>query len=480
MNRTVTFLSLAGGLALMALVLATPEPTSAATTGPNAPKPIIKTTPVDPLPPVPVTSSDGSLRMQGRLSHPVVAVGQSDIFMTVDVTGVTVEGSERAAVNLALVIDRSGSMADEDKIGHAKRAARQLVAQLREGDRLAIVHYGSDVRFLGSLHATAENKQRMLRYINQIEDDGGTNIGAGLQSGRAQLTPHLGEFKVNRLILLSDGQPTEGVTSQSGLLSISRGIRQSGVTVSSIGLGSDFNENVMQGIAENGAGAYGYLSDATKLAGIFAKDLQQAGTTVARNVELSFQLPDGVELADVLGYRFSQAGRSVRVTLPDFSASQAERVVAKLRVRSSVAGQSVDVAKLDLQYTDTLAEKAASSKALLAAMVTEKREEVALRRDKEATVYASRAMAAKNLERAADQLAQGNRERAQELMDENKAVFSEAAVVAGPAAMAPDVAQMEQTEAGLMGAKSDEVRNHEVKAAKAKALKGFGRMGSTY
>ena len=127
-----------------------------------------------------------------------------------------------------------------------------------------------------------------------------------------------------------------------------KNIRAEGVTVSSIGVGTDFNEDLMQAFAEYGAGAYGFLEDAGKLASLFQKDLQQATTQVARNVELSFELPEGVTLGEVLGYRAHQAGRIVRVPMPDFSAGQTERVVARVTVMGSAVGQTVNVTGLKL------------------------------------------------------------------------------------------------------------------------------------
>ena len=87
-------------------------------------------------------------------------------------------------VNLALVIDRSGSMSGY-KLQQAKQAARRLVELLGPEDRLALVHYGSDVKSLASLPATPPNRERMLQFVEGIWDEGGTNIGAGLHAGRS-------------------------------------------------------------------------------------------------------------------------------------------------------------------------------------------------------------------------------------------------------------------------------------------------------
>ncbi len=469
MNRTTAYLSVACGLALLALVLATPRSAGGASPTP-APSP---------TPPPIATVTNGSMRLTARLSHPAVQPGTSEIFATVDLSGQELPGAERAPVNLALVIDRSGSMAGR-KLVEAKQAARHLVGQLRGSDRLAVLHYGSDVRTLPGMNATDENKARMLEFIDAIDDDGGTNIGDGLSSGSAQVQRARADFKVNRIILISDGQPTEGMTDPGALTRLARTIRGEGISVSAMGVGVDFNESLMAGIAENGAGAYAYLRDASMLATVFQKDLQQAGTTVARGVELSFDLPEGVELAEVLGYRHSRAGRSVRIPMPDFSAGQLERVVVRLRVVAGNPGGTVPVAGLRLAYTDLVSDKPVSTEAKLAATVTEKAEEVAQRRDRDVAVHAARAQAAANLERAADLFARGERKAADQAMAQNAMLFEEAKQVAGPAAVSADVEALKELRSGMAEAEAAPEIQHQIKAAKKKALTDFGRMGSVY
>jgi Ca-activated chloride channel family protein len=481
MNKTFTFLALAGALALVALVLGMPRVVQPIPPPqPHIATPVPPTPPLPPTPPpAPATASNGSLTMTSRLSHPYINLGSSDLFVTVDVTGAEVPGSRRSPVNLAVVIDRSGSMSGY-KLTQAKQAARQLVGMLRDEDRLAIVHYGSDVKALPGMQATSGNRARMLQYIEGIWDEGGTNISAGLTTGQHQVNAARSEYKVNRIILISDGQPTEGVTDEESLKQTVKNIRAQGVSVSSIGVGTDFNEDLMQAFAEYGAGAYGFLEDAGKLASIFQKDLQQASTQVARNVEMSFELPDGVTLGEVLGYRAHQAGRTVRVPMPDFSAGQTERVVARVTVAGSAVGQAVDVTGLKLTYTDLLKDGTVESKASLSAMVTDRREEVLAKQDKDATVYAARARSAANLQKAAEALKVGRRVEAQQLIQQNQMMFMEAASVAGAPAVAADVAEQKAAYEEYEQAQGDEAVNRAVKSSKAKALKDFGRMGSTY
>ncbi|MBI3185255.1 MAG: VWA domain-containing protein [Myxococcales bacterium] len=472
MNRTGIFLAAAGLLALIALVIGLPRVAPSVQVQPP-PEPLVAVTPA------PAVASDGSIKMQARLSHPFVSTGRSDVFATVELFGVEVPGAERTPVNFAVVIDRSGSMSGF-KLSQAKLAAKQLVSLLRPADRLAIVHYGSDVKSMPAMPATAENKERMLSTIDAIWDDGGTNIGAGLSVGRDHLLASRSDFKVNRMILISDGQPTEGMTDHAGLTGLAQQIRQHGVTVSAIGVGTDFNEDLMQAIAEMGAGAYGYLEDASRLATIFQKDLQQAGTTVARQVELSFELPDGVELGEILGYRAVQNGRLVTVSMADFSSGQMERVVARLVVDAPAAGKSFDVTGLKLRYTDLLKNGQVESNAKLLAMATDRQELILANRDKDATVHAARAQGAWNLQQAADHLKRGDRAKANEYLRRNVDVYNQAAVVAGPAALADDFKAQGDMEAAFESAQDEGQVQRSVKAAKVQSRKSFGLMGSTY
>jgi len=170
----------------------------------------------------------------------------------------------------------------------------------------------------------------------------------------------------------------------------------------------------------------------------------------------------------------------VVVPLPDFSSGQVERVVARLTVVGTSAGSAVDVTGLKLTYADLLKDAGVESAASLSAMVTERKEEVLARQDKDATVYATRALSAKNLKMAAQALRDGRREEAKGYVMQNQALFEQAGAVASPAAVAVDLEEQKAVLQEYEQASDDESVGAAVKRTKSKAMKSFGKLGSTY
>ena len=482
MNRTSVYLAAAAVLLLLAVVIGLPRLAGPSVSPPapivTAPPPV--TVPV--LVPVPVrVTSPGSLSLSGRLSHPYLVPGTSDVFATLEVSAVDVPGARRAPVNLAVVIDRSGSMSGA-KIENARRAAQRLVDLLGAEDRISVVHYGTDVSAMGGVFATPENKLKLKRYIANIIDEGGTNIGDGLSVGQKQIERAKSDFRVNRLLLLSDGQPTVGITSSQGLINVVRRIRDSGISVTSLGVGSDFNEDLMQRLADVGGGSYGFINDASATAQLFQRDLEQAGTMVARTANLSFTLPEGVRFVEVYGRPVSQLGNTVTITLPDFSARQVEKLVVHLSASPAVRNGSVDIAGFQLTYEDLLTEKPADARLSLSAMVTEDNTLALGKRDKTAVVMANKARAAVNYQKAAEAIDQGDYAGAKRRLKDNDAIFFEADEVAGQGSMADERA----TNSTIYGLSTSapsaapEQRREAVKQMKSESLRSSGRGASLY
>ncbi|MBN2360402.1 MAG: VWA domain-containing protein, partial [Deltaproteobacteria bacterium] len=226
--------------------------------------------------------------------------------------------------------DRSGSMAGA-KIDNAQDAALAFLNKMRDDDQLAIVTYGSDVTVNLRLNHVGNVRGAAQRIIRNIDAGGGTNIGGGLRTAVQQLAATGGP---RRVVLISDGRPTEGERRPQMLAAIAAGGREQGISFASIGVGIDYDENVMEGIALRGGGAFYHLRHFNMLAGIVTKEFQSIDTIVASDIRLRIDPGSNVSIEEVYGYDFGREGSSVVVRVGDISRGDQLRVVARSRVNT--------------------------------------------------------------------------------------------------------------------------------------------------
>jgi Ca-activated chloride channel homolog len=373
---------------------------------------------------VPPSSPDpprGSV-VVGRVSHGanpsgryVLANGDGELFLDVSLAGLAGDSKRKLPINLALVIDRSGSMAGQ-KLEHAKEAARTLVGRLRDGDRIAIVTYGSDVTVLvSSTQVNAGTRASILAAIDGIVDRGGTFLSGGLQSGQDEVMRHGREGFVNRVVLISDGQANEGVTSLGELSTMARRVLEQGVHVTTMGVGLDFNENVMTAMAEHGGGHYYFLQDTSSMAKIFGSELDTLMSTVARNASLRLTLEPGVQLVDLYGYNYRRDGAAVVIDLPDVFSGLNRNVLCKLRVPTTGEGQRT-VARVELSFDDVQSGERKVVAAGAAVELTADRHRVEATQDRRVLARAEQVNVSKNLNEAMEAYGSGDVARSQALL----------------------------------------------------------------
>ena len=464
MNRTTLLLSAAGVLALAALALGLPKPppvtdTTHTLAQPGEHEPTL-TLPL-------VTSGPGALVLEGKLSGAYVQTGPSEAFAVLEVKAQRPQEIHRVPVNVALVIDRSGSMRGQ-KLDDAKRAAREFVLRLTEVDRLALVHYGSDVTVFPSTLVTEEARQRMLTFVDSIEDEGSTNISGGLEAAARELRPYVSQFRVSRAILMSDGQPTTGLVREEELTGLSRQLRAEGLAVSALGVGGDFNENLMQGIADQGGGFSGFLNS-NQLAEVFTRELEQATGTVARAVELRLELPSQVKAAEVMGTNAFREGSTMRVPLYDMAGGQSARLVVKLTLDTPASQQPVELLPVKLSYMDVEKDRPAEARVVLTALATEDATVVRANLDKDVRVHAVRSLGTQQLRAAAEEMKKGNRTEALGLLSNARKLFGTSA-----SALAGEVADVDRTQKAYENAKDSDSQRYEARELQKKTMKNFG------
>lgn len=237
----------------------------------------------------------------------------------------------RAPVALALAIDRSGSM-EGKPIESVKTAVGLIVDQLTDADMLSIVTFGEHVETLMPASRVL-NRELIKQHVDKIRPKGTTNLFAGMATAAEQLLTAKAPEHLSRVLLLTDGEANEGIVEYHDIIAEARNLRARGMTITSIGLGIEYNEELMKGIAKNTRGNYYYIDAIDQIPEVFERELKGIFGTVATSVTLRLKLAEGVELGRVYGYEAAKGGRTVSVDLPDLASGEGLPVLVQLSLK---------------------------------------------------------------------------------------------------------------------------------------------------
>lgn len=370
---------------------------------------------VEPVKAGPIQDNSGLL-LQTRLQSSHVLRGVSETHMAVTIQAPFADDARvRPPVNLAIVIDRSGSMAG-DKLRDAKDAARQLVSQLRTTDRFSLITYGTDVTVVfASQRARTDVKSAAYRAIDGIYDDGGTNLSGGLIAGRDEIARNAEHGAVERIVLISDGLANEGIVNRDALARLATETTQRGVSITTVGVGLDFDERTMTGIAVNGRGNYYFAENSALLSQMFTDELGKLGTTTATRVRLALTPAAGVEILDAYGYPLQREGAQYLVPVADLYSGETRKVVLRLRVNAGSSAE-MKIADVGLTFYPTDSVQSRTVTAIAQTAITGEQQVVRANLDRDAVRHIERARTATIINQATLQYESGNSAAAQQML----------------------------------------------------------------
>ena len=214
-------------------------------------------------------------------------------------TPLNAETMERPPMNLVLAIDASGSMAGEP-IEYVREGLRRMLDHLEDGDQVSIVAYSDSAAVVVQAMSISQRKDLEVA-IGQLSAGGKTNMYDGLFTALelSQETPQPGWQ--SRVILLSDGVPTAGIQSAAKLASLAKGYAGQGIAVTTIGVGAEFDVEVMRSIAELGAGGFYFVEDPQALLEVFTEEVKTFLVPVALDVRIDVSVGAAYRLGGAYG-----------------------------------------------------------------------------------------------------------------------------------------------------------------------------------
>lgn len=291
--------------------------------------------------------TDDGMKLTAQMTGAVIGATEQDILVEIKPIGGA--AAKRPPLSLAVVIDRSGSM-NGRPIENAKRAAMKVLEQLDAADSFTLVTFSSAAQTVVPMRrATPDNIAAARAAIAQIFDDGGTCISCGLTQAVNELSMTPVRDGLRRMVMMSDGQANEGVYDRAELARMTSDIAAKGVSVSTVGVGLDFDEVTMTNLATVGRGNYYFVEDTGNLDAMFQRELGGLSETVAMDARLTIEPGPNVKLVEAYGYPTVHVGMGMlEVPIADLRAGETRKIVVHALVGPN-AGM-IDVARVKLAW----------------------------------------------------------------------------------------------------------------------------------
>jgi Ca-activated chloride channel family protein len=297
-------------------------------------------------------ANDLNLACRLNKSHLPVMNTQQLVYVLIEALPGAAMAQVQMPLNLSLVLDKSGSMQGQ-KIQNLRAAAKMVVDRLGSDDLLSVVAF-SDRKYLIADSQPVDDKEGLKKKIDRIRDGGGTAISGGMAQGLTELDKALSPDRISRMLLLTDGQ-TFGDEKQCKRLGKKAG--DNGIVVYALGLGDDWNEDLLDQVAEASGGTADFIDSPDKIVDFFDRAVQSMQDTVIQNAQVILRLANGVTPRQVwqvlpmisnLGYR-PLSDRDVQVSLGELEKGQPRSLLVELLVGPRPAG-GYRIAQAEINY----------------------------------------------------------------------------------------------------------------------------------
>lgn len=364
--------------------------------------------------------ADERVRVYADLDKPVV-LGQPGerVVVKVGLEGLTVPVMpKRIPLNVAIVLDKSGSMGSDFKMENAKRGAIEVIERLNKDDIVSVIVYDNRPRVVVPAQRVRD-KDTLIETVSNIYSGGSTALYGGVTLGATQVRRNISWEYVNRIILLSDGLANVGPQTTEELAYLGRVLGEEGITVTTIGVGLDYNEDLMTALAGKSGGNAYFASAGHELPKIFGEEIGEAMTVVARDVRIRVWCPEKVRPIGILGREGKVEGQTMTVKVGELYGKNDKYALFEVEVPQGEAGKELDVAKVTVEYVDPHSNKQMEDERSLAVTYDENEEVVEEQQNVEVVKDAALTRSSETKREAVEMADRGDFEAAACLMKKN-------------------------------------------------------------
>ncbi|HEX8701104.1 MAG TPA: VWA domain-containing protein [Myxococcaceae bacterium] len=367
----------------------------------------------------------GSLQLGGMVSRKFLGPGEQELFGVLELSTVDFPPGEPSPAGVAVVIDRSASTSGR-RLLIAKKVTLAILARLTEQDQLSVILVSNKADTLPMQPVTPENREKIRAFVEEATAMGRSDLSGGIEAAQEELSKLTEGNHYRQLILLSDGQPTEGMVDAAGLAEIARDLRKDkNVHVSTVAIGEDADLEVMAGMAKEGWGFSARLNDSAGAQLVAKRQHLELVRRAADKVTVRVKLEPTVKLLEVLGHESFVQGNTVQIPIGELGPGEVLPVVLRLGVK--VAGTQVrplELAHVELQYENALTERTRLQNITLKTEINPAKAKGSGALDAEASRYAARAILEHNLARAEESATEDNATGARQLLESTRATLT--------------------------------------------------------
>ena len=293
--------------------------------------------------------TEEKLEVQLHLEKAKLAAGASqtvDVLVRLAPPNVDISEAKRPKLNIGIALDRSGSMGGA-KMREAREAAKYCVDQMLSSDIFSAVIFDDRVDVLFTSQPV-DNREMLKRGIDRIEDRGSTALHQGWVEAGLQVSEHLDPNAINRVLLITDGQANVGETNPTRIVEHARSLAARGVSTSTIGIGQDFNEDLLLPMAEAGQGNAWHVQEPDDMKRIFESEMNGLLMQYGHTARLAIIPSAGVTVEDVLN-DFEKDARG-RYILPNLMHGSSLDIIVRLKVPAGNIGDTLELANFSVSF----------------------------------------------------------------------------------------------------------------------------------